>query len=191
MVTGENTPAPFGFVDFCARHPKDCLPEDGLTTDISLNPQKWAELNTVNTFVNVTVDPRTDAELYRSYEFWTYPSTGAGAAGDCEDYVLLKRKILIERGWPARALLISVALEKDGQAHALLVAVTDRGDYVLDNQTDVILPWDQTPYEWEKRQSATDPTRWVSLRADTTIQSATAVTRRTPRRGRTHQRQGE
>jgi len=190
MVTGASTPAPYGYVAFCARRPGDCLPKNSLTANITLNTKKWAELNKVNTYVNITVDPHTDAEIYRAYEFWTYPSTGPNAAGDCEDYALLKRKMLIERGWPSSALLISVALEADGQAHALLVAVTDQGDYVLDNQTDEILPWDQTPYEWEKRQSADDPMRWVSLRGDVLDQSATAATRRVPRRGHSQPRQG-
>ncbi len=191
MTTGENTPAPYGYVAFCARNPQDCLPEVSASAETVLTRQKWVELNTVNKAVNVSVEPLTDAELYRSYEFWAYPASGPDARGDCEDYVLLKRKMLIEKGWPARALLISVALENNGQAHALLVAVTDRGDYVLDNQTDVILPWAQTPYQWEKRQSAADPTRWVSLHDDLENQSATAATRRVPRRGRTHRRQGD
>ncbi len=190
MVTGEITPAPYGYVSFCVRNPADCLSKEGPASQFALTRNKWAELNAVNKAVNASVEPRTDAELYRSYEFWTYPSPGPGAGGDCEDYVLLKRKILIEKGWPARALLISVALEDDGRAHALLVAATEQGDYVLDNQTDVILPWAQTPYQWQKRQSAADPASWVSLHGDAVSQSATAATRRMTRRGRTQRRQG-
>lgn len=190
MITGKMTPAPYGYIAFCTRNPLDCLAEEEVTAKLSLTPQQWAELNTVNTIVNVSIEARTDAELYHSYEFWTYPASGPNAGGDCEDYVLLKRKLLIERGWPAQSLLISVALEKNGRAHALLVAVTDQGDFILDNQTDVILPWAQTPYQWEKRQSASDPTRWVSLHSDVISQSATAATRRAPRRGPTHRPQG-
>jgi predicted transglutaminase-like cysteine proteinase len=40
---------------------------------------------------------------------------------------------------------------------------TDKGEYVLDNQEDKILPWSETGYRFVKRQSQTDVNVWVSL----------------------------
>jgi len=36
------------------------------------------------------------------------------ATGDCEDYVLLKRKMLIDAGWPREALLITGGARQEG-----------------------------------------------------------------------------
>ena len=65
-------------------------------------------------------------------ERWNYPDDGYG---DCEDYVLLKRKLLMQAGWPREALLITVVRDKKGDGHAVLTVKTDRGEYILDNQT--------------------------------------------------------
>ncbi len=58
-----------------------------------------------------------------------YPPT----AGDCEDIALLKRRDLIEKGWPVGALLMTVVRQANGEGHAVLTVLTDRGDLVLDN----------------------------------------------------------
>jgi predicted transglutaminase-like cysteine proteinase len=93
-------------------------------------------------------------------ERWAYPDDGKG---DCEDYVLAKRRALINLGWPASVLLITVVRDKEGDGHAVLTVVTDRGDVILDNQENEILPWQDTGYRYVKRQSQGDPTLWVSL----------------------------
>ena len=90
-------------------------------------------------------------------EKWEYPVS----RGDCEDYVLLKRKTLLDAGWPQSALLITVVLDTHGDGHAVLSVVTDRGDYVLDNLTDKVLPWQETGYRYVKRQSQYDEQKWV------------------------------
>jgi len=76
---------------------------------------------------------------------------------------LLKRKLLIDRGWPASALLISVVKEWSGAGHAVLLVVTDKGEYVLDNQSWSIVTWQDAPYTWVKRQSQSHPYVWVNL----------------------------
>jgi predicted transglutaminase-like cysteine proteinase len=83
--------------------------------------------------------------------------------GDCEDYVLLKRRIFIQSGWPREALLVTVVRDKNEEGHAVLTVITDKGDYVLDNQNEDILIWSETGYRFVKRQSQSDPKVWVSL----------------------------
>jgi predicted transglutaminase-like cysteine proteinase len=83
--------------------------------------------------------------------------------GDCEDYVLLKRKLLAQAGWPLSALLITVVRKADGEGHAVLTVRTDRGDLILDNLAADIKVWNETPYLFVKRQSEQNTGRWVSI----------------------------
>ena len=92
-------------------------------------------------------------------EYWTIPTT----RGDCEDYALLKRKRLMELGWPASALLMTVVRDDRGEGHALLTARTVQGDFILDNKVDEIKIWYKTPYEFIMRQSYLNPQLWMSL----------------------------
>ena len=102
----------------------------------------------------------TDMEHWGVVERWNYPDDGYG---DCEDYVLLKRKMLMQAGWPREALLVTVVRDKNGDGHAVLTVKTDKGEYVLDNQIDEIRLWSDTGYRFVKRQSQADPNVWVSL----------------------------
>ena len=114
----------------------------------------------VNNWVNQTIKPLTDLEHWGVVERWSYPNDGYG---DCEDYVLLKRRMLIESGWPREALLVAVVRDKKEEGHAVLTVTTDKGDYVLDNQTEHILLWSKTGYRFVKRQSQFNANVWVSL----------------------------
>jgi len=151
---------PSGYLDYCLRNPAEC-PSIGRdsTQPEPLTPLRWAELDQVNTMVNASVRYVTDATLYSRNEYWTYPN----GQGDCEDYVLAKRKMLLDRGWRAETLLIGVALDLEGLRHAVLIASTNRGDFVLDNQLERVVAWHETGYTWEKRQTASNPNIWVAL----------------------------
>ena len=61
--------------------------------------------------------------------------------------------MLIQSGWPREVLLVTVVRDKKEEAHAVLTVTTDKGDYVLDNQTQDILLWSETGYRFVKRQS--------------------------------------
>jgi predicted transglutaminase-like cysteine proteinase len=150
---------PYGFVDFCKRAPRECMrtPQEEHRFDAS--PERLAELDAVNRIVNHEIEPVTDRDLYGQEEHWAIPTR----KGDCEDYVLLKRKRLMELGWPASALLITVVRDEIGKSHAVLTARTRQGDYILDNKTDEIKPWYRVHYQFVMRQSYLDPTVWVSL----------------------------
>jgi len=154
---------PQGYLELCVRSPGEC-PSDIRQSSLKepLTAQRWGELNDVNTSVNSSVRYITDAALYEMSEYWTYPD----GRGDCEDYVLLKRKLLLARGWPAEALLIGVALDRENLRHAVLIVATDKGDFVLDNQLSSVVAWAETGYTWEKRQTALSPNVWVALTGD-------------------------
>ena len=76
----------------------------------------------VNAWVNESIKPMTDLEHWGVVERWNYPDDGYG---DCEDYVLLKRRMLMQAGWPREALLITVVRDKKGDGHAVLTVKTD------------------------------------------------------------------
>ena len=156
-VSGWTNP-PIGYIDFCKNCPGECQAVGGEGAE-GLTERRWRDLQEVNTFVNRIILPATDHDFYQRDEVWTLPET----RGDCEDYVLLKRKWLIERGWPTGALLVTVVFDEIGDGHAVLLARTSRGDFVLDNKTDEIRSWYETSYRFVKRQSVNDPNRWVSV----------------------------
>jgi predicted transglutaminase-like cysteine proteinase len=136
-----------------------------------LNDALWQQLLTVNNHVNQSVIPVTDQQLYQVAEYWTYPN----GYGDCEDYVLAKRRDLINAGWPASALLISVVRQADGEGHAVLMVRTDRGDLILDNQVGTIDLWYATPYKFIKRQSQAHSGQWVDMVDDRDIVVTAAI----------------
>ena len=158
MRVSDSTSAPIGHTEFCKNFRDECAPSGG-AVPLLLNEARWRELIDVNRTVNRAVSPVTDLQFYHRDEVWTLPT----AYGDCEDYVLLKRSELIRRGWPTGSLLVTVVFDEVGEGHAVLLAVTSRGELVLDNKTDAIRPWHETAYRYVKRQSETDPRRWVSV----------------------------
>lgn len=157
-VHGQAAP-PYGFVQFCHRHTAECVNTNFQTARFHASPKHLSELDEVNRHVNATVKPATDEEIYNVEEYWTFPTS----VGDCEDYVLLKRRMLMDRGWPASALLITVVIDEQGDGHAVLTARTAHGDFILDNQSSNVKQWTSTPYQYVMRQSYVDPRIWVAL----------------------------
>jgi len=156
-VYGRTLP-PIGFVDFCARNRKDCEPT-GSSRRASLTQARWRMLRQVNTHVNSSIEPVSDQDLYAVPERWDYPVD----AGDCEDYVLLKKRYLQELALPAESLVIAVVLDEVGEGHAVLMVMTDEGDFVLDNRRNEVLRWAETRYRFLKRQSQEDPRIWMAF----------------------------
>jgi predicted transglutaminase-like cysteine proteinase len=170
---GQMTRAPIGWVEFCNDQPRECAVKPTSARDVVLSAAAWRDLVRINNYVNKTIKPITDQEQWGVVERWSYPDTGYG---DCEDYVLLKRRLLIESGWPREALLITVVRDKRGDGHAVLTVRTNKGEFVLDNQEGKVLPWTETGYRFVKRQSQSDPNVWVTL-SDPRPATATATSR--------------
>ena len=159
-TVGDVTRPPIGWVEFCAEHASECKVAPSEPRNVVLTLPLWRELVRINQTVNADIKPMTDLDHYGVVEKWAYPEDGYG---DCEDYVLLKRRMLMQAGWPREALLITVVRETSGDGHAVLTVRTDRGDLVLDNQNEAIVLWSESGYRFVKRQSQSDPNVWVSL----------------------------
>lgn len=158
-VFGETQP-PYGYVRYCDANPKACNATEKLS-EIRFQPsvERFSELDEVNRAVNHAIAPATDMEIYGVSEYWTMPKD----RGDCEDYALLKQKMLVARGWPMSSMLLTVVKDDKGEGHAVLTARTSQGDFVLDNKTDEVKVWYQTGYDFVMRQSYVNPRVWVGL----------------------------
>ncbi|WP_029058756.1 transglutaminase-like cysteine peptidase [Stappia stellulata] len=166
------TRAPAGHVGFCSENPGECGGANRDAVVVKLNRERWNELIAVNDEVNRQIRPVTDIELFGVEEYWTFPS---GGAGDCEEYVLEKQRVLQNRGWPRSALLITVVKDTDNAGHAVLTVRTDQGDVILDNQIEAVLPWYSSPYRFVKRQSTGHPAKWAAI-SDQRVSTVASLT---------------
>jgi predicted transglutaminase-like cysteine proteinase len=157
-VAGATT-IPIGHAQFCRSHADECGPNRGTVEAMALTPARWQQLVDTNSRLNAEIVAITDQDLYNVNEFWTYPN----GYGDCEDIALAKRRALISQGWEPGVLLLTVVRERSGAGHAVLLARTDRGDLVLDNQDSAIRLWNETPYQFVKRQSQQNAGQWVLI----------------------------
>ncbi len=156
---GETLP-PIGYVNFCSTNATECKPyASAAPSAMGMTPDRWNTLYQINTYVNGKIKPVSDQSLYGQAEVWTYPTT----AGDCEDFVLLKKRALEKLGLPAKNLQITVVLDEHMEGHAVLTVATQEGDYILDNRRNDILLWNDTNYTFLKRQSSANPKQWVAL----------------------------
>ncbi|MGQ5200937.1 transglutaminase-like cysteine peptidase [Brucella abortus] len=165
MTTGERTSQPIGHYEFCQRHPAECSSTSRSSASLKLTQRLWQQIIDVNERVNTTIAPMTDMEVWGQEEYWEYPTT----AGDCDDYMLLKRRELMALGVPANTLLFTVVRQPNGEGHAVLTVRTDRGDFILDNLDPRVLAWNKTDYTYLKRQSTYSTGSWVSIRDDRDI----------------------
>ena len=159
------TASPEGSNGLCSRYGWACavgqvqgqIDADGLRIATQLNNK-----------VNARVREVSDQSQYRRAEVWTLPTA---RGGDCEDFALLKKKMLIERGFPANQLLIATVLDRNNAPHAVLVVRTTDGDYVLDNLTNRVKTWRETGYTFLKMQDPEAPHLWQAVLAGGLVQS--------------------
>ena len=127
---------------------------------IELTADTWETLSRINSRVNREIYPLPDRQHFGRVNVWVYPSDGKG---DCKAYALVKQRKLIEAGFPREALLITVVWTKENQGHAVLMARTNKGDYILDNLSPKVLLWTRTTHDYVKRQSVSNPGQWVYI----------------------------
>ena len=158
---GAETAIPYGWIDFCSRRPEECALGKLKPVDVHLTREVWRTLKEVNAIANGAIEPVSNLDHWGTrLDHWDYPVDGKG---DCKIYALFKRKLLIERGLPRQALLMTIVRDAAGQAHAVLTVKTDRGDFVLDNLSSDVRSWSATGYRFFKRQAQDDPNVWLSL----------------------------
>ena len=141
--------APLGYQLMCLKTPQEC--EGGGASSVEATTELMATLERVNARVNSSITPRDDAGA----DVWN----ASASSGDCEDYVLAKRRALIKSGLAASALRIAYVKTREGVGHAILVVKTSKGDFVLDNLTRAIRRLSQSGYRIVSMSGA-DPMSW-------------------------------
>lgn len=160
LYDGEAKPLA-AWTEFCEREPAKCAVRLSEPATIKLDRVTFRLLEAINQSVNASIQPVTDQDHWRLTDQWDIPYDGKG---DCEDYQLLKREILVGLGLPRRAMRMTVVVDGNNQGHAVLTVRTDRGDFILDNQDNRVLPWTETGYYFVKRESS-DFVGWVGIQA--------------------------
>lgn len=154
--------APYGFTAMCSASPNACRDD---RDHVATAPQDWEGLlRRINRQVNRHVRQISDTVRFARKDVWQASGIGRGAAGDCEDIALEKRKLLLDAGIPADRLFLAIAYGRGGVGlHLVLIARTDDGDVVLDSRSATITPWSNAPYTWIAIQSAEQPGLWFSV----------------------------
>ena len=147
--------APAGAAGICAAYDWACA---GATNAAPVGADVLKVAVSVNRAANAKIRPVSDMEQYSASERWALPTK---RGGDCEDYALFKKKALVEAGVSPDRLLIAAVLDQKRNVHAVLVLRTDMGDYILDNLTSRVLPWDKTGYAFLRMQDPRQPSHWV------------------------------
>jgi predicted transglutaminase-like cysteine proteinase len=161
IAVGGEARIPYGWMDFCNRRPEECNVDKLPPLDVRLTVKTWALLNQINGYANKSIEPVSNFDHWGTLiDHWDYPVDGMG---DCKIYALYKRKLLIQQGFPRQALLMTIVRDLNDEGHAILTVKTDRGEFVLDNQTNQIRPWNATGYRYVKRQAQDDPNVWLDL----------------------------
>jgi predicted transglutaminase-like cysteine proteinase len=147
-----------GWVRFCQQNPAECAVDPAEPATAELTAKDWQTLNRVNQQVNAAIKARTDKDHWGVDDVWDFAEDGYG---DCEDYQLVKRRRLVEAGFPRRALRMTVVIDEEGAGHAVMMVRTNRGDFILDNKRNAIVPWHKTGYVYIKREG--EGMAWASL----------------------------
>ena len=161
LVLKGEAPVPAGYLVLCQSWPRLCSfgrARKGHSLKLArLTPARFDELRAVTLIVNRSMRAVEDRTRFGVADRWTV----GGAVGDCEDFAITKRKLLLARGWPPAAVLVAI-VSLHGSQHAVLVARTDGGDFVLDNFNSAVTPWRSTSYVWQKIQGP-DSFSWRAL----------------------------
>lgn len=134
---------PFAYIQFCVHHRSSCANTRGHLAMAGHNTVKMTNrLSHQLASVNARVNSRMIARADRGGDKWSV----GGRYGDCEDYAMTKRAMLIAAGWPSSALSLTVVKTSWGEGHAILSVHTSAGTMVLDNLSHSVKSLRQVPY---------------------------------------------
>jgi predicted transglutaminase-like cysteine proteinase len=162
-VVVEKTTPPDGWAGFCRNYRSECDVKSSAPVKIALTTQVWDKMIEANHWANAHIKPSPDRKHWGRINKWYFAEDGRG---DCKDYALVKRRMLMPAGLPREALLLTVVWTLQNKGHAVLIVRTDQGDYVLDNLSSKVALWNRTPYDYVMRQTQSNPNAWVYIDGD-------------------------
>jgi predicted transglutaminase-like cysteine proteinase len=154
------------------QYPTDCeeQKEDFRRRKIALSAERWHELSFVNREVNQDITPEQKVGGILTARWLVSPRVG-----DCSDYAVTKRHMLLANGWPSRSLLLAEVVTNWGEHHLVLVVRLSDMDVVLDNLDANVWPATMTSYEWVRMESPHNPKFWSAVKAATTVSRITML----------------
>jgi predicted transglutaminase-like cysteine proteinase len=150
--SGQSVLPPFAYIQFCVHHRNSCKNTRGHLAmagshTVKLTKHLSHQLANVNSRVNRKIIARADS----GSDKWNV----GGRYGDCEDYAMTKRAMLIAAGWPSSALSLTVVKTSWGEGHAVLSVHTSGGTLVLDNLSHAVKSIKKVPYRLVSMQGPT------------------------------------
>jgi predicted transglutaminase-like cysteine proteinase len=134
---------PFAYIQFCVHHRAACSASSGHLAMVGWGHVKLtSRLQTQLASINSRVNSRMRATSDKGADKWSI----GGKTGDCEDYAMTKRALLIAAGWPSRALSLTKVRTAWGEGHAVLSVRTSAGTLVLDNLARSVKSINSVPY---------------------------------------------
>lgn len=170
----DNVLPPFGHTVFCLQYPLECR-QSPARAEFHVTRERLDELWDVNNRINRDIQPverQTDATT----DQWVIDPP----RGDCGDYAVTKRHLLLQKGWPAERLLLTEVELADGQHHLILLVRTATTAWVLDNLRPDVPEVSQVrgEYIWVKIETPENPKAWT--RSFRILETPPPVTRRAP-----------
>lgn len=151
---------PLSFTLFCTQYPEDCQEQrDRRITDFRSRRQRWRELNQINLSVNSVIAAESLLASRNDYDWQIFPSDG-----NCGDYAVTKRHLLLRSGWPSSSLLLAeVVVRATGEHHLVLLVREGRAIFVLDNLSGVIIQSNEAldKYVFLRTESDLNPQLWT------------------------------
>lgn len=147
MTAALYTVAPTGWYKLCVEAPTQCQPAAGDMPTVD-------QADAINRRINAAMRP--EAEIGPA-DVWKV----GGKTGDCEDYALAKRDLLIRAGIGSAYARIAVGNTAAGERHAVLVVTTADGEYVLDNLSPRLVPIGRSTLKITALQSPDNPLVWI------------------------------
>jgi predicted transglutaminase-like cysteine proteinase len=149
---------PRGFRVLCQDHPEQCQIRAEAKP---INYLQWeSTIEDTNRAVNHSIKYRPDVvDHFDDSPEW----------GDCDDYALTKRDILLKRGFdPSTVLFLYAHLHgfEVGDDHIVLVVRTNYGLKVMDNLHDGVYDLGQMMVDWAYMEGTTNPKNWRPIESD-------------------------
>jgi len=104
-----------------------------LVAELQGLPQR-EQMERVNIAVNRLVKYTDDAKAFRARDHWATPLETLSRGGDCEDYAILKFVTLLDLGFDADQLRVTIVRNRARNImHAVLAVKLDGKTFILDN----------------------------------------------------------
>ncbi len=107
---------------------------DSIIQDIPAQDSLLSKLKTVNQRVNKIIAFKSDIEQYGVTDYYAKPEeTFKNRKGDCEDYAILKMRLLHDLGISDNVYLVHLKVVQTKEAHMVLMVKDGGKEYILDN----------------------------------------------------------